>query len=158
MPQDVEPQPSPREVGGPPASRRQFLTWLGRAFLGLWSLGAIAAIAAYLRPRARDVGLAARDVRVGLLDELKIGEPLLVKHGETPFYVVRLDATRVVAHSAVCTHLRCIVGFDRGTRVLACPCHDGRFDLSGHVLSGPPRRALTSYRVSVRAGEVFVQL
>ena len=158
MPHDVETQQPPRDAGSPPTSRRRFLTWLSRAFLGLWGLGAAGAIGAYLRPPEHGSGVAGRNVRVGLLDELKIGEPRLVRHGVTPFYVVRLDGKRVVAHSAVCTHLRCILGFDRERHVLTCPCHDGRFDLSGQVLSGPPPRPLTSYSVSVRAGEVFVQL
>lgn len=113
---------------------------------------------AYLRPPEHGSGMAERTVRVGLLDDFKIGEARLVRHGVLPFYVVRLDATRIVALSAVCTHVRCILGFDRERRALTCPCHDGRFDLTGQVLSGPPPRPLASYSVSVRAGEVFVQL
>jgi cytochrome b6-f complex iron-sulfur subunit len=145
------------EAGEPQPSRRRFITWLSRAFLGLWGLGAAGAIGAYLQPPEHG-RLAERIVRVGLLDDLKIGEARLVRHGVSPFYVVRIDATRVVALSAVCTHVRCILGFDRERRVLTCPCHDGRFDLGGQVISGPPPRALASYSVSVRAGEVFVQL
>jgi len=141
-----------------PASRRHFLTWLSRAFLSLWGLGAAGVVAAYLKAPERRERVAERLVRVALLDELRIGEALLVRHGLTPFYVVRLDAARVVAISAVCTHVRCILGFDRERRGLVCPCHDGRFDLAGNVLSGPPPRPLPTYSVSVRAGEVFVHL
>jgi cytochrome b6-f complex iron-sulfur subunit len=71
---------------------------------------------------------------------------------------VRLDAARVVAISAVCTHVRCILGYDRERRGLVCPCHDGRFDLAGNVISGPPPKALQTYPVSVRAGEVYVHV
>lgn len=161
MPQSVEPRQTTNDnddATGPPTSRRRFLAWLSRAFLGLWGLGAAGAIGAYLRPPEHGPRIAERIVRVGLLEDLRIGEARLVRHGVTPFYVVRLDATRVVALSAVCTHVRCILGFDRERRALTCPCHDGRFDLAGQVLSGPPPRALPSYTVSVRAGEVFVQL
>jgi cytochrome b6-f complex iron-sulfur subunit len=115
-------------------------------------------VGAYLRAPERGGRIAERIVRVGLLDDLRIGEGRLVRHGTTPFYVVRLDGTRVVALSAVCTHVRCILGFDRERRSLVCPCHDGRFDLAGAVLSGPPPRPLPSYAVSVRAGEIFVHL
>lgn len=149
------------ERSGPPVeshpTRRRFLDWLSKAFLGLWGLGIAGAVGAYLRPPEHG-SVAERTVRVGLLEDLKIGEARLVRHGISPFYVVRLDATRIVALSAVCTHVRCIVGFDRERRALTCPCHDGRFDLAGQVLSGPPPRPLPSYSVSVRAGEVFVQL
>lgn len=147
--------PRPSEV---PTSRRRFLTWLSGAFLSLWGFGAAAVIGAYLRAPDRERDTAERIVRVGLLDDLRIGEARLVRHGATPFYVVRLDASRVVALSAICTHVRCVLGFDRERRGLVCPCHDGRFDLGGNVLSGPPPRALPVYAVRIRAGEVYVHL
>jgi len=139
-------------------TRRQFLGWLNRAFLGLWALGGAGVVAAYLRPPERHEAGAEGLVRVGMLDDLRIGEARMVRHGISPFYVIRLDAERVVALSAVCTHVRCILGFDHERRALVCPCHDGRFDLSGNVLSGPPPRPLVTYPVSVRAGEVFVRV
>ena len=49
-------------------------------------------MAAYLKAPERGAGVAERLVRVGLLDDLQIGEGRLVRHGVTPFYVVRLDA------------------------------------------------------------------
>jgi cytochrome b6-f complex iron-sulfur subunit len=142
----------------PTSSRRRFITWLSQAFLGLWGLGAVAAVASYLRAPEREGSAAERIVRVGLLEDLPIGEGRLVRHGTRPFYVVRTEAERVIALSAVCTHMRCILGYDRERRGFVCPCHDGRFDLAGNVLSGPPPRALPTYAVSVRAGEVFVHL
>jgi len=149
-----DPASPPREA--PP--RRRFLVWLSRAFLGLWGLGAAAVAGGYLKAPERRERVAERLVRVGLLDDLRIGEARLIRHGVTPFYVVRMDESRVQALSAVCTHVRCIVGYDRERRALVCPCHDGRFDLAGNVLSGPPPRPLPTYAVSVRAGEVFVHL
>jgi cytochrome b6-f complex iron-sulfur subunit len=142
----------------PPPNRRNFLALLSRAFLGLWGLGAAGAVLAYLRTPDKSERAAERMVRVGLLEELRIGDGRLIRHGTTPFWVVRLDASRVVALSSVCTHVRCILGFDRVRKGLVCPCHDGRFDLAGNVLSGPPPRPLATYPVSIRAGEVFVHL
>jgi cytochrome b6-f complex iron-sulfur subunit len=140
------------------SSRREFITLLSQAFLALWGLGAAGAVAAYLKAPERGAGIAERLVRVGLLDDFQIGEGRLVRHGVTPFYVVRVDATRVVAISAVCTHVRCILGYDRERKGLVCPCHDGRFDLAGNVISGPPPKGLQVYPVSVRAGEVYVHV
>jgi len=90
---------------------------------------------------------------IGLCGELPLAlpEPAV---GGTPV----VDATRVLALSAVCTHVRCILGYEPARRTLICPCHDGRFDLSGNVLSGPPPRPLPGYPASVRAGEIFVQV
>jgi cytochrome b6-f complex iron-sulfur subunit len=150
--------PAPRSAKGEGPDRRRFLLWFSRAFLSLWGVGAMGAVATYLRAPERGERIAERVVRVGLLDDLPVGEGRLVRHGVTPFYVVRLDASRVVAMSAICTHVRCILGYDRASRGFVCPCHDGRFDLAGNVLSGPPPRPLPSYQVSMRAGEVFVHL
>ena len=114
-----DPARSPGSERGEPArafessTRRRFITWLSQAFLGLWGLGAVAAIASYLRAPERGGSAAERIVRVGLLEDLPIGEGRLVRHGTQPFYIVRMDAARVIALSAVCTHVRCIVGYDR---------------------------------------------
>ncbi len=152
------PLPTPREAppGAPSDGRRRFLTLLSQAFLALWGLGAAAVLAAYLKAPEKREREAERVVSAGLLDTYRVGEGRLVRHGVTPFYVVRLDAARVVALSAVCTHVRCILGFDPARKALVCPCHDGRFDLTGNVISGPPPRPLASYPVSIRAGEIFV--
>jgi cytochrome b6-f complex iron-sulfur subunit len=146
--------PQPGEAG----ERRQFLKWLSGGFLSLWALGGAAALAAYLKAPERNEASAERMVSVGRLEELRVGEAHLIQHGITPFYVLRLDATRVVALSAVCTHMRCILNFDRERKGLRCPCHDGRFDLNGNVVSGLPQRALPRYEVQTRAGEVFVRV
>jgi cytochrome b6-f complex iron-sulfur subunit len=152
-----EERPIPLPAPTPP-DRRRFLTVLSQAFLALWGLGAAVVVGAYLRAPERRERDAERTVNAGLLADYRVGEGRLVRHGVTPFYVVRLDATRVLALSAVCTHVRCILGYDPERRTLVCPCHDGRFDLSGNVLSGPPSRPLPGYPVSVRAGEIFVQV
>ncbi len=146
------------DAAGAPDSRRRFLVNLSRVFLGLWGLGAIGVIGAYLRPRSRGDLVGERVVPAGPLEDLRIGEARLVRHGTTPFFIVRLDATRVIALSAVCTHLRCMLDYDRERKGLVCPCHAGRFDLAGNVLSGPPPRPLASYGVSMRAGEIYVHL
>jgi len=145
--------------GGPgeTASRRTFLAWLSRGFLGLWALGGIGVVTTYMGSSGSNEG-GGRLVRVCAFDELRIGEIRLVRHGVTPFFVIRSNETSVVALSAVCTHVRCILNVDREHRTIACPCHEGRFDLKGNVLSGPPPRPLPSYEVSMRAGEVFVRV
>jgi cytochrome b6-f complex iron-sulfur subunit len=148
-------------AGGPidePQNRRQFFGILSRAFLGLWGLGLAGATALYLKPPGGSDDVAERIIHAGKLEDLRIGEGKLVRHGLHPFYVVRLDHDQVVALSAVCTHVRCILKYDRERRGFICPCHAGRFDLAGNVLGGPPSRALATYSVSVRAGEVYVTL
>src|ERR1044072_219750 len=109
---------------GPGASgdRRGFLVWLTRGFLGLWAVGGGAAIAAYMRPPERHDTSSENVVRVGLLGDYRIGEARMVRHGVTPFFVIRLDETRVVALSAVRTHCRRILRFAPQEETIVCPC------------------------------------
>ncbi len=156
----TEPTPDSQDAATAPrrGSRRQFITWLSRAFLGLWGLGAAGVAAAYLKAPHVGEKIVDRLVRVGLLEDFRIGEGRLIRHGTSPFYVVRVDAEKVIALSAVCTHMRCILNYDKSRRTLVCPCHEGSFDMSGTVLAGPPPRPLARYDVSVRAGEIYVLL
>lgn len=142
---------------GEPQDRRTALTWLIRGFLSLWGLGAAALGAAFLKAPASERRGEQGRVRCGALSALPVGDARLVRHGAQPLYVVRTSATEVVALSAVCTHMRCIIKWDRDTRTFLCPCHAGAFDRSGNVLSGPPKRALAQYAAEIRADEIVVR-
>lgn len=155
---DQDDSPAGPAAPGENGERRQFLKWLSGGFLSLWALGGAGALAAYLKAPERSEASAARMVSIGRLEDLRVGEARLIQHGITPFYVLRLDVARVVAMSAVCTHMRCILNYDRERKGLLCPCHEGRFDLNGNVVTGPPQRSLPGYEVQTRAGEVFVRV
>ena len=60
--------------------RRQFLRTLSGAFLGIWALGGAGALAAYMRAPEEDHSSTDRIVRIGRLEDLRIGEARLV-HG-----------------------------------------------------------------------------
>lgn len=46
------------------------------------------------------------------------------------------------ALSPICTHAGCIVAWNNAEKSWDCPCHGGRYDVSGKVLTGPPRKDL----------------
>lgn len=73
---------------------------------------------------------------------------------EKKFVIVPVSGQRVIvfqaqdqlyAFSAKCTHEGCTVTYQPSQNAIWCPCHDGRFDLSGRVLSGPPPQPLGKY-------------
>lgn len=68
------------------------------------------------------------------------------------------DPARPIVFSAKCSHLGCTVGWDKEKGEFVCPCHGGRFDETGAVISGPPPTALTRLPAEIRGGDVYVRL
>lgn len=58
--------------------------------------------------------------------------------------------------SAVCSHLGCLVNYRKETKEFVCPCHGGKYDISGKNIEGPPPAPLTTYPVEIRNGVVMV--
>lgn len=70
--------------------------------------------------------------------------------------LLRLEGGEFAAYSAICTHQRCIVTYDREESMLECPCHGSVFDPenAAEVLNGPAPRPLPEIVVEVRNGRV----
>jgi Rieske Fe-S protein len=71
------------------------------------------------------------------IDDLSPGEGAVLKLNGERVAVFKDEGGRVQAVSAVCTHLRCIVGWNSADRTWDCPCHGSRFDTDGAVIHGP---------------------
>ncbi|MGW0844504.1 FAD-dependent oxidoreductase [Streptomyces sp. NPDC002787] len=56
--------------------------------------------------------------------------------------VHRDDDGVIHAVSARCTHMGCLVGFNRAERTWECPCHGSRFDPEGNIVQGPATKPL----------------
>ena len=141
-----------------PPSRRRVLGWLSRGFLSLWAVGLAWVVAGFLKPPRSRESLGQGVLKVGPESSFLPGQARLIRHGREPVFVVRTAAGELIGVSAVCTHLHCVLDFDPTQARLACPCHEGSFDLSGNVLSGPPPRSLKTYRVETRLGQVYLHL
>ena len=75
---------------------------------------------------------------------------------DDPAIAMRLEDDRLVAFSAVCTHLSCVVLWSEESRKLECPCHDGVFEpRDGRVVAGPPPRPLVRIRIEERSDGIF---
>lgn len=96
----------------------------------------------------------AQPVQIPLAD-LPVGGVKRIAYGSTPV-LVRRTAEGLRANSLICTHLGCTVDWEEGTQQFHCPCHDGRFDQFGEVLSGPPAVALEQVPVQVQGDKVIV--
>ncbi len=97
------------------------------------------------------------------LPQAGAGAPLLLAAEERArlerekFVIVRMGPARVIvfedpartirALSARCTHEGCTVKYMAREAFISCACHNGKFDLDGRVISGPPPRPLDAYDV-----------
>jgi Rieske Fe-S protein len=62
----------------------------------------------------------------------------------------------LAALSTTCTHLGCGVSWSAARNEFLCPCHGGVYGADGHVLAGPPPRALARYPIVIAAGRATV--
>ena len=135
--------------------RRAFLVLVlkggGLALFG----AAIYPILRYCYPPASSDSSVSSAV-AGKVGDLAPNAAKIFRFGTRPGLLVRTPQGELKAFSAVCTHLNCTVQYDDQASVIWCACHNGKFDLNGQVISGPPPRPLEPYQVNVRGDEVVV--
>jgi Rieske Fe-S protein len=136
--------------------RREFLNWI-TGFVGA-TLGAFVAypILRYLVP-PKTPEAATRRVVAAKKDEVAPGSFKIFPFGGRPGILIRSADGSYRALSAECTHLACTVQFKKDEGKIWCACHDGRYDLEGRNISGPPPRPLERYDVHVIGDEVVVE-
>lgn len=132
-----------------------------RTFLGsaLAALAAVLASAAaypvwrYLAPRRVERTAAKVTIPVRELPE---GEARFFEYGGAAAVVVHQRGGGLVALSAVCTHLGCIVQWEKERQEFLCPCHAGRYAANGTVTGGPPPRPLPRLPFTVADGIITI--
>ena len=93
---------------------------------------------------------ATDSIIAGKISEFKTNSGVLLKFGSRPAILIRTPDGQFRAFSAVCTHLDCTVQFKSDTSQIWCACHNGLYDVSGQVVSGPPPRPLETFAVNLR--------
>ena len=139
-----------------PVPRRRFVeVLLGGGFLAT----AVAFVYPVLRylvpPKASDLG--SDSVVAGRVGELKPNSGKIFRFGNHPGLLIRTATGEYRAMSATCTHLSCTVQYRDDLRQVWCACHNGKYDLNGRNVSGPPPRPLEGFEVQVRGDEIFVR-
>ncbi|KAB2967623.1 MAG: ubiquinol-cytochrome c reductase iron-sulfur subunit [Thermoanaerobaculia bacterium] len=144
MPEDAVPG-FPAERRG---SRRQLLGYLLGTSLAGWLGTVLYPVLRYLSPFEEAVNA----------DEVELDDKAKASLAGSGFAIVALGGERVLvfrdpkgrlrATSAKCTHEGCTVRYKADESIIWCACHNGRFDLDGRVLSGPPPRALVAFKAS----------
>ena len=58
--------------------------------------------------------------------------------GDATYLIVKEDKTiETYGLNAVCTHLGCVVPWNRAANKYMCPCHGSQYDPTGKVIRGP---------------------
>jgi len=133
--------------------RRSFLKALFTVF-GTVSVASFAyPLIRYLAPP----GSAAADKKA-VIPKLEIpsGSSKVVLYNDKPVIIINRPGKGFIALSKVCTHLGCLVEYEKDKNRLICPCHAGTYDLEGNVLSGPPPRPLPKIPLKVEGEQVII--
>ena len=136
-------------------SKRDFLQWVlaggVTAFLG----AVLYPIFAYLIP-PKQAEVEVSSVKAGKLSEMEKESGKIIKFGTKPVILIRTANDEVRAFSATCTHLDCTVQFRKDFGMTWCACHNGKYDLNGRNISGPPPRPLDEFRVLIQGDEILI--
>lgn len=135
--------------------RRSFLKWLmGLSIFG-WLGTVFYPITRFLiPPRIPEANISS--IRVGTATDFLEASGTIFQFGRKPGILIRLKNGDYKAFAATCTHLSCIVQYRDDLNQIWCACHNGRFDLSGRNVAGPPPRPLEEYDVNMKGDEVWV--
>jgi Rieske Fe-S protein len=136
----------------------------GRRKLVSWLLGGgvLASLASFFYPVIRFLDppkiaeASVNEVEAGKVRDLKPNSGKIVKFGNKPALLVRVDETDWRAFSAVCTHLNCTVQYQEARKEIWCACHNGVYDLHGRVVSGPPPKPLDELAVKIRGEDIVL--
>ncbi|MFH1070667.1 MAG: Rieske (2Fe-2S) protein [Candidatus Glassbacteria bacterium] len=142
-------------ANGTNSGRRKFLNWILSGSSVTFLAAVTYPVLKYLTPPPSEDS-AVQAVEAGKVDDFPNNSGKIVKFGNKPALLVRDAKGEFKALIAVCTHLDCTVQYLPQESVIWCACHNGKYDLSGKNISGPPPRPLTALQVNIREGQVFI--
>ncbi len=142
------------DKGHIPQERRNFLKYLiGGGLIGFASV--LYPIFSFLKP-PKQADVEVTSASAGKLSEFEKGTGKIVRFGNKPILVIRTPNGEVKAFSATCTHFDCTVQYKKELEIIWCACHNGKYDLNGKNIAGPPPRPLDVFRVVMKGDEIII--
>jgi Rieske Fe-S protein len=136
-------------------NRRDFLGMLLGGGFFAWIISLFYPVFRFLEPpKVEEVKVSS--VKIGAVEEMERDSGKIIKFGNKPVIVIRKTEGEYIAFAGVCTHLDCIVQFRKDYGQIYCACHNGRYDLNGRNVSGPPPAPLKKFGVTIKKDEVIV--
>jgi cytochrome b6-f complex iron-sulfur subunit len=136
--------------------RRNFFESVIKWILGITVVSWIPPIIAYIYPKskgsAENIFMDPSGNAIAVSAIVNEGSGIGLAFG-TPAVIINYKGD-LRAFSAVCTHLGCIVQWKKDQGIFLCPCHAGKFDPNGNVISGPPPKPLPRYALKVEENKI----
>ena len=88
--------------------------------------------------------------------EIPAGSAKDIVVNNIPSIIINTPEKGFIVLSKICTHLGCLVEYDKNKSRLLCPCHAGVYSLDGNVVSGPPPKPLRKFPVKVEGEEILI--
>jgi cytochrome b6-f complex iron-sulfur subunit len=88
--------------------------------------------------------------------EIPAGSAKDIVVNNIPSIIINTPDKGFIVLSKICTHLGCLVEYDKTKSRLLCPCHAGVYSLDGNVVSGPPPKPLRKFPVKVEGEEILI--
>jgi cytochrome b6-f complex iron-sulfur subunit len=133
--------------------RRSFLKFL------TFALGATAA-SSLAYPLVKFLAPPQSKTRGGQISikksDIPLGEGKEIVWADIPAVIVNVRGMGYIALSRVCTHLGCLVEYNKEANKFICPCHAGVFNVEGNVISGPPPRPLAKLPLTVQGDKIVI--
>jgi Rieske Fe-S protein len=136
-------------------SKRDFLKYFFAGSVTAFLGAVLYPIFAYLVP-PKQAGVEVSSVKAGKLSEIEKESGKIIKFGTKPVILIRTANDELRAFSATCTHLDCTVQYRKDFGMIWCACHNGKYDLNGRNISGPPPRPLDEFRVLLHGDEILI--
>ncbi len=129
-------------------SRRRFVNWFLGTSIGALAVAIVYPVIRFLSP-PEIAEASANQVEAGLVNDPDFVDKgfKIISLGVEPVIVIRVGQQDFRAFSATCTHLSCIVEYEKPKKIIYCNCHGGEYNLSGKVIAGPPPKPLAEYKV-----------
>jgi Rieske Fe-S protein len=128
-------------------TRRSFLDLLLSVSVVAWLGSVLYPVLRYLKPLSRPGPSGPVRLTPAEVAKVEVDKFAIIPVGRVRLLVFEDPQGELRALDAKCTHEGCTVRYLARDALIWCACHNGRFDLEGRVLAGPPPRPLARHTV-----------
>ncbi len=126
-------------------SRKEFLRKMALGSAGLVMMGSL-----------EGCEPAEPEMLLGKVDDLDEKGSLTGEFNGDLVMAMKDQAGEITIFSLVCRHKRCTVEWKPDPKEFHCPCHEGKYDARGRVLSGPPPGPLRRFKYKIEGEGLWV--